>query len=151
MGTQITPVGDVDQEFIVREAAEAILKGDVVTYLATFADDTSDPILTVEKIDVDESVNTAVGVALEAAAAGEQVKICVSGTAEVLIDGTADVAIGDPLIASAGTAGELILHAAATEAEPTFTEAAATSGKIVPLDAQATDDGTLTWCLVACR
>jgi len=153
MGTQITPVDEPSYSTISRVVAtgETVSKGHVLTYTSSFDPDAATPVMEVELIDVDESVKTAVGVALEDAAAGEQVRIVVSGEAQVLVDGTAAVAIGDPLIASAGTAGELILHAAANATEPTFAEAAATSDKIVPLEAQAATSGTLTWCLVACR
>lgn len=146
MGYLITANNEPEQVTITRVTSEAVSKGAVLTYTDAF-DATADPkVMTVENIDTSEKLRRAVGVALDDAASGDTVRIVVSGEAQVLLDGTTnDIAIGDPLIASATVAGVLIEQATPAAGEE--------YGIIVPLMAQATDltTGTLTWCSVNCR
>lgn len=87
-----------------------------------------------------ELVGRGVGVALADAVDNDELLICYRGVCDALVDGTTDVVIGDLLVASAGTAGELIKDDPAAAAD--------VQQFVSPLEAQATNDGTLTKCFV---
>lgn len=142
--TQILEVTVKDQATIVRRTNEAISEGAVCKYH-------TDGIKVVE-LDVDEPLYLGCGVATAAAASGADVKLVTNGVVDVLVDGTTDVAIGDPLIASAGTAGECIKHAITTSNETTVAaDLLEYSPVVIPLEAQTANDGTLTMCKVNFR
>jgi len=117
-------------------AGGTIAKGSVVKIDPTDTTDFAEVVV----LGTSELVGRGVGVALADAVDGDELLICYRGVCDVLVDGTADVSIGDLLVASAGTAGELIKDG---------TPAVADVNQFVsPLEAQATDDGTLTKCFV---
>lgn len=118
-------------------AGGTIAKGSVVKIDPT---DTTD-FAQVVVLGTSEIVGRGVGVALADAVDNDELLICYRGVCDVLVDGTTnDVAVGNLLKASAGTAGELI--------KDTSPAAGTTTQFVTPLEAQATDDGTLTKCFV---
>lgn len=133
--TQILEVTVKDQATIVRRTNEAISEGAVCKYH-------TDGIKVVE-LDADDLLSLACGVATAAAASGADVKLVTNGVVDTLVDGTADVAIGDRLVASATVAGELILDGTVAVADVT--------SLVTALEAQTANDGTLTMCKVNFR
>jgi len=137
----IVPVTDKIQVTFVREANAAITAGQVVKYH-------TDGIKVV-LLAVDDGLHLACGVAIEAAASGAQVLLGKSGVFDVNIEGTADVAIGDPLIGDDAVAGALMAHAITTTNETTVVAGVDVASKaVVPLAAQAANSvvATLSYC-----
>ena len=97
---RIVPVTDYDQLIITREAQTAVALGDVCTYHTDY----------IKVIPAATSAPQAniVGVALDAGAAGDDVRLCIRGVCDARVDGdTTDADVGDALLPSTAVAGEL--------------------------------------------
>lgn len=132
MGIRILAPDEFDQDIIYRTANEAIDQGAIVKYH-------TDGKKAVE-LDASDLLDLGFGVALSAAASGEEFPVCKRGVCDVLVDGTSAVAIGDRLVASGSAAGVLIKDGTVAVAD--------VNQLVTPLEAQATAAATLTMCKV---
>ena len=140
---RIVPTDSEDRTIVTREAQTAVAEGAVLEYHT----DT----LKVEELTTSSNLSVACGVALEAGAAGDQVKMVTRGVVDTLLDGTTDIAIGDSLQTEGTNAGVLKQIVPTITTVTTLRDTLVLTGpQVIPLAAQTANvaTGTLTACKV---
>lgn len=143
MPRNITGITEFDQHWVIRQCFTAVTTGQTVKYHTDQ--------LQVVPLGTSDALSLGCGVALLGAAAGQNARIMKQGVVPTLLDGTADIAIGDYLQSEGTNAGVLKVIALRVD---TVTNNSAdrdlTGAQVVPLVVQAADvaTGTLTNCMV---